>query len=63
MQPLISAVIPVYNMAERLKYMVESLRNQDYTNLEVIICDDASTDGVGQYLEELLRKNYFRKLQ
>jgi glycosyltransferase involved in cell wall biosynthesis len=61
MLPLISVIIPVYNMAERLKYMVESLKKQDYGNLEVIFCDDASTDGIMQYLEDLRCNNYFSR--
>jgi glycosyltransferase involved in cell wall biosynthesis len=42
--PLISIIIPVYNSAEVLKRCLESVKNQTYTNMEVILVDDGSTD-------------------
>lgn len=43
-EPLVSVGIPVYNGAEQLPAAVESALNQDYANLEVIVCDNASED-------------------
>jgi len=51
--PLVSVIIPVYNMADRLRYMIQSLQKQDYDNLEVIVYDDASDDSVADELEKL----------
>ncbi|HIK31533.1 MAG TPA: glycosyltransferase family 2 protein [Oscillatoriales cyanobacterium M59_W2019_021] len=42
--PKVSVCIPTYNRAELLSYAVESTLKQTYTDLELIICDDGSTD-------------------
>lgn len=39
-----SVVVPVYNVANYLKYCIESIINQTYKNLEIILVDDGSTD-------------------
>ena len=39
-----SVIIPVYNRAHRLPYVLESLRNQTFQDFETIIVDDASND-------------------
>ena len=44
MQPLISIVIPVYNREDYLKIAIESVLRQSFTNFELIIWDDGSTD-------------------
>ncbi|MDE7144743.1 MAG: glycosyltransferase [Duncaniella sp.] len=42
--PLISIVVPVYNVAEYLPRCMDSLLAQDYPNIEIILVDDGSTD-------------------
>lgn len=42
--PLVSVIIPNYNYARFLKQRMDSILNQTYTNLEIILLDDASTD-------------------
>jgi glycosyltransferase involved in cell wall biosynthesis len=42
--PLVSVIIPVYNVEEYLERCVESVRDQTYVNLEIILVDDGSTD-------------------
>ena len=39
----VSIVIPVYNVEEYLQYSVGSLRQQTYSNIEIILVDDGST--------------------
>lgn len=51
--PLVTVYIPTYNRVELLKRAVESVRNQTYSNLEIIIVDDCSIDGTHQYLKEI----------
>lgn len=43
---LLSIIIPVYNTGEYLTRCVESIVNQDYPNIEIILVDDGSTDTV-----------------
>jgi glycosyltransferase involved in cell wall biosynthesis len=44
-QPLVSVGLPVFNEEESLAAALESILAQDYEPLEVIVCDNASTDG------------------
>jgi len=43
-QPLVSVIIPVYNVEQYLERCVRSVQNQTYTNLEIILVDDGSPD-------------------
>lgn len=46
-QPLISVIVPVYNVREYLDRCMNSLVTQTYQNLEIILVDDGSTDASG----------------
>lgn len=41
----VSVIMPIYNVEKTLTDAVESIINQTYTNWQLIMCDDASTDG------------------
>lgn len=43
-EPLVSVIIPVYNAAPYVRASLQSIVEQDYQNLEILVCDDASTD-------------------
>ena len=45
--PLISIIIPIYNVRDYLKRCFDTISSQTYTNLEAIVIDDGSTDGSG----------------
>ncbi|MDE5747204.1 MAG: glycosyltransferase, partial [Acetatifactor sp.] len=51
--PLISVIVPVYNIMDCLPRCVQSLREQSYGNLEILLVDDGSTDGTGQLCDRL----------
>ncbi|MBB6610332.1 glycosyltransferase [Pontibacter sp. Tf4] len=55
--PLISIGVPNYNGASFITETLESIKAQEYSNLEVIIVDDASTDNSVQLVEEWIVKN------
>ena len=55
--PLVSVGIPTYNRMDMLQRAVKSVLAQDYINLEVIISDNASTDGTRAYCEELAQRD------
>ncbi len=52
MKPLISLVIPVYNVEEFLPKCMETVLAQTYENFEVILVDDGSTDGSGRLCDD-----------
>lgn len=63
--PLVTVYIPTYNRLALLKRAIESVRNQNYKNLEIIIVDDCSTDGTQDYLSRIIKEDtrihYFLK--
>ena len=63
MKPMISIIIPMYNLEKYIVDCMESIRVQDYSNFEVLIVDDGSTDCsvkvVKEYIEQYKLKNFF----
>lgn len=57
MLDLVTVIINVYNCKEYLPTSLESVRQQTYKNLEVILVDDASTDGSGEYCDEYCKQD------
>ena len=55
-QKLLSVIIPAYNTAKFLNKCVESVVNQTYKNIEIIIVDDGSSDSTPQICDELANK-------
>jgi glycosyltransferase involved in cell wall biosynthesis len=54
--PLVSIVVPSYNQARYLPTTLDHLLHQDYPNLELVIVDDASTDGSAELLRDYLEQ-------
>lgn len=53
----ISIIIPCYNVERYLEKCVESVINQTYHNLEIILVDDGSTDTTGRMCDEFIQKD------
>ena len=54
--PLVSVVMSVYNGEKFVAETIESVLNQTYSNIEVIIVDDCSKDGSRQIIEKYQKK-------
>lgn len=62
--PLISVIVPIYNVGKYLNECLDSIKNQSYRNLEIIMVDDGSTDNSAEICKQYLtddRFNYYYK--
>lgn len=57
MSELISVVVPVYNVENYLKKCIDSIINQTYKKLEIILVDDGSTDSSKEICDEYIKKD------
>lgn len=55
-KPLVSVAIITYNQKEYLKECIESVLEQDYPNIEIVVADDCSTDGTQEMLKAYSEK-------
>lgn len=53
MEPLVSVCIPAYNNAEYIKDTIDSILNQTYQNIELVIVDDNSKDNTYELIQEI----------
>ena len=52
-KPLLSVVVPVFNVEDKLHRCIYSIVKQSYKNLQIILIDDGSTDSSGKICDEL----------
>ena len=57
MQPLVSVIVPIYKVEPYLRRCLDSLVNQTYANLEIILIDDGSPDGCPQICDMYAAKD------
>ncbi len=57
MEPLISVIIPIYNASKHLRKCLDSIVNQTYKNLELILIDDGSKDSSADICKEYADKD------
>lgn len=57
MEDLISVIVPVYKVEKYLRKCIESIINQTYKNLEIILVDDGSPDNCSQIIDEYAKKD------
>lgn len=55
--PLISVIVPVYNVEPYLKRCIESVLAQTFTDFELILIDDGSPDNSGEICDEYIKKD------
>lgn len=54
---LISIIVPVYNVEKYIEKCIESIMNQTYKNIEIILIDDGSTDNSGKICDDFAVKD------
>ena len=57
MEDIITIIIPIYKVEEYLRKCLDSVINQTYTNLEIILVDDGSPDNCGNICDEYAKKD------
>ena len=57
MKKLLTVIVPIYNAESKIRRCVNSICNQTYNNLEIILVDDGSTDNS----VEIKNKTYMSK--
>jgi len=51
-QPLVSVVVPIYNVEKYIERCINSILSQSYKNIQLILVDDGSTDNSGKIIEK-----------
>ena len=58
-----SVIVPLYNKAPYIRKALESILTQTYTNYEVVIVDDGSTDGSQDVVRDFVRNDGMSRLR
>ncbi|MCR5254640.1 MAG: glycosyltransferase [Acetatifactor sp.] len=57
MEPKVSIIVPVYNSEKYIGRCIESIIDQEFTDFELLVADDGSTDGTGKILDGYAKKD------
>lgn len=58
MNSLISIIVPTYNIENNIRYCIDSILNQSYKEIDIILVDDGSTDSSGKICDEYAQKDH-----
>ena len=53
---MISVIVPIYKVERYLRECIDSIRNQTYQDLEILLIDDGSPDKCGEICREYAKK-------
>ena len=56
-KPTISVIVPVYNVEKYLEECVESVLSQTFTDFELLLIDDGSTDSSGDLCDQIAKRD------
>lgn len=62
-KPLVSILIPTFNSVQFIAEAIASVQQQTYSNWEIIVVDDASTDGTGALISKIMETDVRIQLQ
>ena len=57
MEPLLSIIIPAFNIEQYISRCLDSIINQSYKNIEIIVVNDGSTDNTGDIIDSYVKKD------
>ena len=57
-QPLVSILVPARNEEQQIEMLIRSVIGQNYSNFELIVCDDQSEDQTAQIVQKLIQKDH-----
>lgn len=57
MEPLLSIIVPAFNIENYISRCLENLINQNYKNIEIIVVDDGSKDKTGEIIDSYVKKD------
>ncbi len=60
-KPLVTVIIPTYNAGKDIRRCLESIKNQTYKNVEIVVVDQTSTDDTAKIAKEYTKKLLFRE--
>lgn len=54
---LVSVIVPIYNVGKYVSKCIQSICEQTYSNIEIVLVDDGSTDNSGAICDEYKKKD------